>query len=89
MDKCKSLLIDFILERINEGRRKLYAAEEYDELFQKKQEAERDLVGDSQELRAKYRTFDNLDSQLELLQDVDAYVQGVKDAKIINEMLGL
>lgn len=88
MDKCKSQLMDFIEERINEGRRQLYCNEEYKELSQKWQDAERNIYGEDRELRAKFNDWENLGTRLEILQDAQTYLQGVKDAKIINEILG-
>lgn len=88
MDKCKSQLMDFIEERINEGRRQLYGDEEYMELFRKRQEAERNLYVEDREIRTKFNDWENLGTQLEILQDANTYLQGVRDAKIINEMLG-
>lgn len=89
MEKCKSQFIDFVLDRIDEGRRKLWSTEEYKELLDKRQEAELNLFGDNQELKAKFNAVENLGSQAELLQDVNTYMQGVKDARILMELFGL
>ncbi len=59
------------------------------ELFKKRQEAERNLYVEDRELRAKFNDWENLGTQLEILQDANTYLQGVKDAKVINEILGL
>jgi len=88
MDNFSEEFWNFVIERQEQGCKRLYQDKEYIKLEKQFDDALHDILGDSSEMKQKYSVFENIQGQLECKRVFQTYLQGARDTQQLMALLG-